>query len=312
MITLYVEPRVAKTWDRFRTENPPFSIALDGYVADKPLYDLRGPHVNFNHHEYVDRLSTRSTTAQVHLAIKQGLLETFHQKGIPHAEVYANDSDYDVCVAWWLLKNHERITNTRSEPLITKLVQITDFMDSTGGLYPLNPNSLLMRERAWIFEPYTDARLTGRVPLMEAGEMRNVIDAVTRRIDEYTLGRGEERTVDTRYEKIGGGEGWAMVREIGAEARAKMITDGITAFVSVRDASDGQYAYTLGRKSPFIPFPLPALLSHINGIEGYNLDDPHAWGGSDIIAGSSRKNKTQITPTELEKIINEFLRTKKK
>ena len=96
MIDLYVEPRVTKTWDRFRTENPPFSIALDGYVADRPLFDQKGPHLNCNHHEYVDRLSTRSTTAQVHMAIKQGLFQRFSQSGKPTAHIYVNDPDYDV------------------------------------------------------------------------------------------------------------------------------------------------------------------------------------------------------------------------
>ncbi len=312
MIELSVEPRVTKTWDQFKTENPPFSMALDGYVADKPLFDAKGPCVNFNHHEYVDRLSTRSTTGQVHLAIKQGLFQTFTNDGVPTARVYVNDADYDVCVAWWLLQNHERITGVKSEPLLSKLVAITDFMDATGGLYPLDPNTRLMRERAWIFEPYSEARLNGRIPQMEAGEMRNVIDAVTRRIDEYSLGRGRETSVDTRYEKIGGGKDWTMLREIGAEARGKMVVDGITAFISVRDAGQGLYAYTLARLSPYIPFPIPELFDHINTIEGYILGDPDAWGGSDIIGGSSRKNKTKITPTELEKIINSFLDEKKK
>ncbi|MBI4152326.1 hypothetical protein HY495_01335 [Candidatus Woesearchaeota archaeon] len=311
MISLHLEPRIAKTWDQFRREKPPYSIALDGYVPDKPLFDPEGPYANFNHHEYVDRLSTRSTTAQVFMNIKQGLFCAFSKDTIPTAEVYVNDSDYDVCVAWWLLKNHERIKDVKNEPLISKLVSVTDFMDTTGGLYPLEPNTQLMRERAWIFEPYTEARLSGRVPKMDVGEMRNIIDAVIRRIDEYTLGRGKEMKVDTRYEKIGGGDGWTMVREIGAEARGRMVADGMNAFVSVRDTEDvsgkKQYMYTLARRSLFIPFPLIELLAHINSIEGYAPKDPYAWGGSDIIAGSSRKNNTDISPKQLERIINEFL-----
>ncbi len=312
MIELHLEPRVTKTWEQFKAESKPYSMALDGYVADKPLFDPKGPRVNFNHHEYVDRLSTRSTTAQVHLAIKQGLFQTFNSGSVPTAGVFVNDADYDVCVAWWLLQNHERISGVKSEPLISKLVAITDFMDATGGLYPLEPNTRLMRERAWIFEPYSEARLNNRIPMMEAGEMRNVIDAVTRRIDEYTLGRGKEKKVDTRYDKIGGGRDWMMVREIGAEARGKMISDGIKAFVSVRDAGDDKYAYTLARLSPYIHFPIPGLFEKINLQEGYTLEDPDAWGGSDIIGGSSRKNKTKITPTELEKIINDYLDEKRK
>jgi len=311
MIDLCIEPRVVKSWDQFRKENPRYSMALDDYVNDRPLFDADGPYINFDHHHFVDRLSTRSTAGQVYLAIKQGLFERFSESGIPHAQVYVNDADYDVCVAWWLLKNHERITGIKSEPLITKLVGITDYMDATGGLYPLDPNTTLMRERAWIFEPYSEARLTGRILLMREGEMRNVIDSVTSRIDKHLLGRGEEKTVDTRYDKIGGGENWMMVREIGAEARGKMVIDGIKAFVSVREVDETHYAYTLARVSAFIPFPIPDLFDDINLLEGYSLADPQRWGGSDIIGGSSRTNNTTIKPEELERMINEFLRRKK-
>lgn len=304
MIDLFVEPRITKTWDQFLQEKPPFSIALDGYVADKPRYDPRGPWLNFNHHEYVDRMSTRSTTAQVHLAIKQGLFMRYVDGGIPTARVFVNDPDYDVCVAWWLLQNHERIEGVKSEPLISKLVSVTDFMDTTGGLYPLDPNTRLMRERAWIFHPYSDARSSGRVPRMDVGEMRNVIDTVTGRINEYLLGQGKEEPVDTRYDRIGGGKSWAMVRELGTEARGRIIADGIRAFVSVRDDEDGSYNYTLARVSPFIPFPVQDLLEYLNTIEGYAVDDPLGWGGSDLIGGSPRKNKTKIKPEELERIIN--------
>ena len=208
------------------------------------------------------------------------------------------------------MKNHERITGTRNEPLISRLVNITDYMDATGGLYPLDPNSELMRQRAWIFEPYTKSRLIGRVPVMEKGEMQSIIDAVIKRIDDHLLGRGEERIVDTRYERIGGGDNWTMVREIGAEARGKMVSDGIYAFVSVRNGGDDHFIYTLARTSPYIDFPVLELINHINEEEGFTLGDPNAGGGSDIIGGTSRKNMTKITPQQLERMINDFLAKK--
>ena len=80
MINLYVEPRIILTWDEFRQQKQQFSVALDGYISDKPLFDSSGPYANFNHHEFVDRLSTRSTAGQVHIAVKMGLFQTFQHR----------------------------------------------------------------------------------------------------------------------------------------------------------------------------------------------------------------------------------------
>ena len=59
---LNIEPRVSKTWDEFQKGTPSESIALDGYVLDGPKFDMDTKHINFDHHNLVQRLSTRSTT----------------------------------------------------------------------------------------------------------------------------------------------------------------------------------------------------------------------------------------------------------
>src|SRR3990167_8476507 len=73
------------------------------------------------------------------------------------------------------------------------------------------------------------------------------------RIDQYYAGKGKRIKTDTRYKIIGGGENWKMVIEKGIDARPRMITDGIDAFVSVRENTDGTYTYTLARQSEFVP-----------------------------------------------------------
>jgi len=67
------------------------SIALDGYVKGPPRFFIQGPYANFNHHEGVARIATRSTCAQVYFYICLGLLDTFQKRGEPHANVYIND-----------------------------------------------------------------------------------------------------------------------------------------------------------------------------------------------------------------------------
>ena len=78
---LIVEPRIVKTWQSFIVEAPKYSIALDGYVKGKPMYDPSGPFANFNHHEEVDRLATRSTCGQVYVAVRQGLMDAYRING---------------------------------------------------------------------------------------------------------------------------------------------------------------------------------------------------------------------------------------
>ena len=92
-IDLWVEPGRVYSWDEFRLEKPPFSIALDGVVGEPTKRDYFGPYANFDHHLGVDRTSTRSTSEQVYIEINLGLFEQFRKNGIPYANVFVNDPD---------------------------------------------------------------------------------------------------------------------------------------------------------------------------------------------------------------------------
>ncbi len=307
---LHIEPRKVMTWDEFIKTKPAYSIALDGFVYGATHFDPKGPHVNFNHHEEVDRLATRSTSGQVFLALKQGLIDSFRPEGKVEGHVYVNDPDQDTSTAYWLLKNHERIEGQKSEPLINRLVYAEDLQDCTAGAYPFDPLSKLMRELAWVYEPYTNARVTGRIQKMDEHEMRNVMEAVYERISKHVLGQGGEVAPDLRYERIGGGTNWAMVREIGAQARTKLFADGIKAFVAVRENGDGTYTYSIGRMSPYIPLPVDQLPDFFNKIEGISADAKDQWGGGNTIIGSPRASGSKQTPKELEKHLNDYLKNR--
>jgi len=308
MIEVHIEPRAVKTWEKFKEESPRYSIALDGYVVGRPSYEPAGPFANFNHHEDVDRLGTRSTGAQLYVAIKQGLFTKFSQDGEPYAHLFVNDPDQDVCLSKWLAENSERINGTKSEPLITRLVAVSDLLDTTGGTYPLDPSSRIMRELAWIYEPYNAVRFSGKLAQLNEGEMRNIIEAVCSRISEYTLGRGKTIRLDTRYEEVGGGVGWVMIKELGPFARSELFAKGVHAFVSVRDRGNEHYDYTLGRTSPFIDFPIEHFYKVLNDAEELNGNEGNHWGGGDTIGGSPRKTGSKIKPDDLIRIINGCLK----
>lgn len=306
MINLIVEPRITKTWEQFCKEAPSYSIALDGYVSGPPEYSDLGPHINFNHHEGVDRLATSSTSQQVYIYTKQGLFKRFQLGGLPYANVYVNDPDQDTSLSVFLLNKHERIIGQKSEPLINRLVSAEDMLDRTAGAYPYDTNSDLMRDITWIFEPYTS--VLDRLHEMNGPQTLLVIESIEERIDRYTLGRGEKRIPDARFERLYEGNGWMMIKEIGNYARTELFNLGIHAFVSFKGESPKHvYRYSIGKMTPFIRFPITKLYEELNQREGISEDVNDKWGGSNIIGGSPRQKGSSINSGQLASIIEEFL-----
>lgn len=306
VIELHIEPRKTYSWEDFRKEKAPFSIALDGFVDAPTQRDPYGPYANFDHHTKSDRLATRSTSEQVHLEINLGLFRTFRKDGIPTAKVYVNDPDEDTCVSYWQLKHHELVID-HAQPAINRLVYCEDRLDSTAGAYPFGDTSM-RRKMAWIFEPYNDARFKGKIADMGAAEMRNVMESVEARITQHILGEGQELALEGHYEKIGGGNGWTMTKETGPASRMAMYQDKIDAFVAlVAQRSDRAYVYTLGRRSVWVPFDLPKLYRTLNEIESTLVVNGNRWGGSDTIGGSPRETGSCLSPEKLQEIINKTL-----
>lgn len=303
-VVLHVEPDVPPmSWEDFCCQKPPFSIALDGYVGDAPKFDEDGPYLNLNHHEQVDRLATRATCAQVLMALRQGLIERFRDDLGFRAEVYVNDCDEDVCVSWYLLK-HGYACEDAFNPTLNRLVAIEDALDATAGAYPFPKDSVMLEELAWVFDPYRQFRSSGQLDNREPGAFLNVIVEVEERIRKHLIGEGDSIELDTRYRQIGGDGKWALIEDIGAQARTGVFADGIRAYVSVRERPDGRWTYTIGRMSPFIPFDVPCLLEALDAVEG--LRDEH-WGGGTTIGGSPRIHGSRLSPIEVEKIIESTL-----
>lgn len=312
MITLRVEPRRILTWNEFCGQKPPYSVALDGYVRGPYQFQPEsegGPRVNFNHHEDVDRLSTLCTAAQVNVNLKSGFFECFTKRTSPHATIYANDPDQDVSTAVWLLRNSERKHDKFSEQRLETLLNILNALDITGGCYPVDPTSKTLREFDWVFEPYTNARMSGKLPQLNGKEMEDIINKISLRIDSYLLGTGGEAPIDVNYQKLGGGPGWTLVKETGYRARLKLANDGIRAFVSVINRrEDGNWTYTIAKQSQYIPFPITEIYEFLNDFE--QIEETTGWGGSNIIGGSPRAIGSSLSPKELERAINQFLKNK--
>lgn len=307
MIKLVVHPHTSVGQDFFDVKegHAPRSIALDGYVSGPPRVLIRDDlvRINFDHHAGVQRMATRSTSGQVQVALKLGLRELMNA-GEPF-HVYVNDCDQDTCLAVWMLKNPDRVVS--GEPLLNRLVWAEDMLDATGGAYPLDPDGNLMREIAWVFEPYEEVRVEVGIANLDARQIKNVINTVGLRIDNLLMGKGDVRTLDTRFFRAGGDDTWALVHEIGTNARTGMFRAGVRAFVAVsRMDNTNRFLYKMGRLSPFVRFPLPDIYAALNEAEK-NEADP--WGGSDLVGGGPRRGST-LTPSQVESVVNLVLKNK--
>ena len=303
-ITLRVEPSATHvTWDDFCARTEPYSVALDGYVAAGPRYDHAAPRANFNHHEEVDRLATRSTCAQVLMAIRQGLFRRFRTSSGPQLVAYVNDCDEDVCTAWYLLQQQHTAEHTMN-PLLNRLVSMEDALDTTGGAYPFPVDLPILRKLAWVYDPYRCFRHRGGLQARSAREFEEIILQVADRIGQHVMGHGHTVDLDVEFDVIGGGPGWTMVNERGCHARLGMFARGIQTFVSVKERGDGRWDYVAGRPSPYTGPDMVALAERMNVIDS-SPDD--RWGGGDGFCCSPRGAGSTVSPDAFQRIVNEQL-----
>lgn len=302
---LYVKSEVPPvSWDTFRTTYPIGSIALDGFVSGAPEYDPSGPYLNANHHEDVDRLATLSTAQQILMFTRMGMDKAFSFDGTFAPKVFVNDCDQDVCAAWYLLSNVSKAIHPT--PALNRFINVAGTLDVTAGAFPYDKDMKILGELAWVFEPYTAFRASGEMARKDNAQYESVIHNVAARISRHLAGNGESVRLDTRYEEIGGGQGWTMIKEVGQDGRVGALVDGIDAYVSAQELADNRWRYTVGRRSEFIPFDIPAIMNLLNEAEGATDD---RWGGATIIGGSPRVAGSQLTPSEVAAIINDYIDT---
>ncbi|MFW2365491.1 MAG: hypothetical protein ACN4GW_03695 [Desulforhopalus sp.] len=305
-IILHAEPGIVMSWEDFQATKPPFSIALDGYVSGQTKYSPFGPFANFNHHEEVDRLATRSTCMQIYFSIILGLFDSFRKDGKRYAHIYVNDADQDVCLSYWLLKHPDEARSIKWEDPLSKFIVFEDFVDASAGAFPYDDSDesdSLLKRQAWVFEPYTTARSKRILHTMTGPKLVDLIETISGRITLFARSEGKEIELDTLPDIIGGGPGWKMIVETSLYARTSIYASGTSAFVGMRPRNDGNFTYVVGKMSPYVPFPLVKIYETLNEIE--NLDSAeNRWGGSDIIGGSPRKTGSRLPPQEVETIIN--------
>jgi hypothetical protein len=294
MIELHVRPGPGISRAEFVASHPPYSIALDGYVAAEPFLDLAadGPRRNFNHHEVVDRSCTTATCEQARRAVLLGIYDLFRERGQRRAELWVNDCDQDVCLSTWVLMNPDRA----GEPLVRVLASIEDLLDMSSGTFPMPHERELLGQVRWVFEPY--ARVRPRLIAMSADDMRHVIRDVHLRIEQFAVGRAHVLPLEGDYRRIGGGEWW-MVEVDRPQARERMVAAGVRAAVEVTGRHGDRWIYSVWRRSEYIVwFPVREILAALTAAEPEG-----AWGGADTVGGSPRPHGSQLEPAVVERIV---------
>ena len=308
MITIEIRPGPSITREEFLATHPPYAIALDGYVFGEPWLAVTqaGPYRNFNHHETVDRSCTSATCEQVRRAVVLGLFDLFERDGERTATLWVNDCDQDVCLATWILENADRA----SEPLVRMLSQVEDLLDMSAGAIPLPHERDLLGQVRWIFDPYARARPS--LPALDADAMRDVIRDVHHRLDRFAMGRAESMALVGEYKAIGGGDGWVLAEVTHQTARERMVASGVRAAVELYGRAADRWLYALWRRSEYVVgFPIPEILAALNVAEGYAPVDPKGWGGAATVGGSPRVRGSALPPSEVERIINRVLSSKR-
>ncbi|MGL4758898.1 MAG: hypothetical protein ACRCXZ_06155 [Patescibacteria group bacterium] len=304
-INLVVRPRESFTRREFAKTFPPNSIALDGVVSAGPYVDHKLKQINFDHHTGVLRSATMSTCAQVYLAIKQGLFDFFD---IPKPIVVINDCDQDTSMAVWLLENRHMIEGIQSNPLINRLLSLTDKLDITAGAFPMSLSNELTESYAWTFRPYTDFRKSGQLALANIDQMLQNLELTMHRITDNVLGQTGYTPLDTRHCIFWEDETVKIYDELGgSEARYHLYSKGMKAHIAlVTTMPNGRNVWSIGRRSVFVRFDLCLFYQLMNEYDrdaSGNIFLPNeSAGGSDTVGGSSRLHGSKLEWQDMKEL----------
>jgi hypothetical protein len=299
---------IPMSFGQFIERSEGYSVAIDGYVKEGPSGAHFGPdglpRENWNHHEGCHRPATLATCQQALMAIRTDFFETFRDKNGRRVNIYANDCDEDVCATIFCLTQSHLVEGTIN-PAINRYIAVSGIMDVTGGAYPYPPDLPFLEEHTWTVEPYLRFRASGGLrDRRTAEDFTLVTEQVCHRILEHVMGRGKRLPLETDYEVVHRGSDWCMVKETGTRARLRMFDDGIRAYVSIAEGSNGNIYATVGRFSSYTRFPVQAILERYNLEEGLGPNDDRA-GGSNLIGGTSRKNGTKHKIPDLIRLTEE-------
>ena len=304
-IDLRVRAKRFQNWDAFIREAPEYSIGVE-CMDDTP--GNRGHWVHFDHHVGVIREATMSAAMQAYIAVRQGkLMDRWLEHRCP-VPVYVWNADQDVCLTAFVLEYHELLERKQGTPTLRWIVQYNNKIDVCGGLYPVRLDELVENHFTWVFEPYRQQRMQGKVQ----GDDALVIDTI-RQVCDRLLALLEERAgraqITAKPEILyTSRHGYVIADEKGDPAsRLVLASQGHTNLISlVAKRPTGRFTYSIIRGSPYDEdiFQIPRLIEAFQAAE----DAPNVWGGSNLAAGSDSELGSSLDWHQLRDIAEPIVR----
>ncbi len=300
-IELHVRDQRFHSWDEFIRDAGDYSIALE-VLDDVPGH--RGHYVNFDHHAGVVREATMSAAMQAYIAVRQGhLMERWLQKVRP-VPVHVWNADQDVCLAAFVLEYHEMLERAEGKPLLRWVVQYNNKIDVCGGLYPVNLDDLVSNHFTWVFEPYRQQRIHGKVQ-GDAALVKHTIRLVCDRLLALLNGHAGTTPITAEPEILYRSPyNYVIANEKGDPlSRLVLASAGCTNLISIIcKRPNGRFTYSIIRGSPYDEdiFEIPRLIEAFQAAE--DQPDAKIWGGSNLAAGSDSQLGSSLHWTQLREI----------
>lgn len=322
-IELNITPRVKEKWGEWLKHCGKNAVALDGSVVEGTMYNDELPAANFNHHQ--DNALVDATCKQVLEALKSGSLNDFQKDGKPFFRLFMEDCDEDVSTAVALFEMYCEDPALLDNPKLNELIEAENTLDKSAGmLQPQEKTAGLLDQVRWVYEPYQTARRAGKISIMDAMEMKKIIQEINQRIRQFMDNKAGKIEYDGRFKIVGGGADWSLVEEYGNDSRMEMVKQGIPTMLSIEKVpllkdKVQKYRYAFAVLATETNLPLREVYNHLNEQEKKYRDEQKygplketdSWGGDNIRGGSPRQSHSLIPPEQIQEIINNLLEEKK-
>ncbi len=303
--------------DEFKQKKGSFSIALDGIVDGDSFIDYEKKIANFDHHTITQ---APSTCRQVFVAVADVSQEIqfykqFMMDGNQKIDIFMNHVDEDSILATYILLNPMAALNdTKNGGLLQALIMAEDEIDRTAGAHCTAEISM-MKNIAWIFEPYHIAKYSKQMFSMNESQKRRLMKEVFERIDAYLAGHAKQITLKGSYKILMKGKNVHLLVDEGPWSRYMAAKNGITRAISIVRQNPNHYVLWSTKDDGFID----EARSRLNKNETIQRDRRRAalgetweeisqrnkWGGPKFL-GSPRKDGSIYYATELFYIVDEL------
>jgi hypothetical protein len=223
--------------------------------------------------------------------------------------MYVWNADQDVCLTAFVLEYHQLLERSEGTPLLRWIVQYNNKVDVCGGIYPVNLDELVRNHFTWVFEPYRNQRMHGKVQ----GDDALVIDTIHQvcaRLLDLVHGKAGISPITAEPEILYRSPcGFVIADEKGdPNSRLVLASQGHTnliSLVSVRQS--GRYTYSVIRGSPYDEdvFQVMRLIEAFQAAE--DMPD-RIWGGSNLAAGSDSEFGSSLHWTQIRDIAERVIR----